>query len=86
MHGSTSLIEKMFNISLATNMQEPDDLEQCGKNQEPKVPYCGFNDFFLDVQYFPEAYCQCGLRTRVYCNHAQLTEVPQDISIEVSYM
>lgn len=26
-------------------MQEPDDLEQCGKNQEPKVPYCGLYYF-----------------------------------------
>lgn len=86
LHGSTSLIEKIFNISLAKSTLEPYEWEQCGKNQEPKVTFFGFNTFFLDVKYFPAFYCQCGLRTRVYCNHAQLNEVPQDISVEVSYM
>lgn len=34
LHGSTSLIEKMFNISLVKNTQEPYEWQQCGKDQD----------------------------------------------------
>ncbi|XP_066155554.1 relaxin receptor 2-like isoform X2 [Euwallacea fornicatus] len=38
------------------------------------------------IENYPKESCQCGFSTRIYCNEAGFVEIPQGISVGVSYL